>query len=289
MNHFSKNRLLKQLLIVLCMLLVSISISSCGDSESEVKKKGKTRHGSEQSGKVTEKVAEPTGAEPTPSSEPSTPVPTPTPTPTPEPTPTPTPEPTPTPTPEPTSTPTPTPTSTPTPTPAPTSTPTPTPTNTPTPTPSFQEGEETIYGDLTQYLGMSAGDLIKKIGKHYQYNSHAQNMETGVTGGIWFDNDVYFAFCDSGKVLDLSCKVYMIWVGSDPGQGVAKNLGNGLNATMNYKELTKAAGTMTQPAYEDMLEGGTSAGTQKGGIYYKFTWYSGNLNSPPEFITIFKR
>ena len=275
MNHFPKNRLFKPLLIVLYMLLVSISISSCGDSEPEVKKKGKTRHGSEQSGRVTEEVAEPTETENIPSSDSSTPVPTPTPTPTPLPTNTPTP--------------TPEPTSTPTPTPAPTSTPTPSPTNTPTPTPSFQEGGETIYGDLTQYLGMSAGDLIKKIGKHYQYNSHAQNMETGVTGGIWFDNDVYFAFCDSGKVLDLSCKVYMIWVGSDPGKGVAKDLGNGMNATMNYKELTKAAGTMTQPAYEDMLEGGTSAGTQKGGIYYKFTWYSGDLNTPPEFITIFKR
>lgn len=262
-------RIFKAFLLGMCLMLVTVISSSCSDSEPEVKKKGKTRHGSEQSGKVTEEVAEPT--ENIPSPEPSTP------------------EPTPTPTPEPTSTPTPTPTSTPTPTPVPTSTPTPSPTNTPTPTPSFQEGGETIYGDLTQYLGMSAGDLIKKIGKHYQYNSHAQNMETGVTGGIWFDNDVYFAFCDSGKVLDLSCKVYMIWVGSDPGKGVAKNLGNGMNATMNYKELTKAAGTMTQPAYEDMLEGGTSAGTQKGGIYYKFTWYSGNLNSPPEFITIFKR
>lgn len=180
----------------------------------------------------------------------------------------------------------------PTPTYTPVPTPTPIPTYIPLPSlgPSFIEEGETLYGDLTTYLGMTAEEVIRKIGKPYKYTYHLQNLERGDTGGIWFDDDVFFAFNNSEETLDMSCEVYMIWVGSD--SGIAKNIGSGLDASLSGNELAEKLGAFYSGAYENMSEGGVSAAAKCGEFFYSFSW-SGEFASydpdtPPELIYIYK-
>lgn len=187
---------------------------------------------------------------------------------------------------KPTDTPTPTPSPTSTPTPIPTPSPMPTYTPTPTPTPTFQEGGATKYGDLSSYIGMTAGEVASKVGKTYQYSSWSKNMEDGTTGGMWFDKDVLFAFSDSGKTLDMSKRVYMIQIQSNAASGIAKNIGNGLNTTMNRDKLSnKIGGSFT--AYYDAMNGQNAATAKYNGYLYSFSW-NGNVSNAPNFITVSK-
>ena len=194
------------------------------------------------------------------------------------------------------STPSSTPTATPTLTPILTLSPTPTLTLTATPTPTyspslpFQEEGEIMYGDLTMYIGMTAGEVISRIGKPYTYQA-IEDFETGSTGGLWFDKDVMFTFCDSEDTLDKSCKVYMVWVQNPSGnEKVAKNIGNGMNSTMNSETLDFASGFSLAQFQKNRLNGGVVARIQCEEILYDFYWGLGDapysLDEAPELIII---
>lgn len=142
---------------------------------------------------------------------------------------------------------------------------------------------------MTQYLGMTAGELISKVGKEYQYYYRGRNMETGITGNLWFDDDVCFGFSDSGKTLDMSCRVYMVIIASDYGVGIAKNLGNGLSAKMDGFTLKSYFGNNAN-TYENMLDGCISMNAVYKGFFYALDWSKAqNVNDigvPPDYITI---
>lgn len=278
----SEHRTVRYLLVSLLLVLFVVMMSSCGDSDDDDVRKGKTRDKQTQNEDVTGEVTKPTELDVTF---------------------TPMPEPTGTPTPAPTNTPTPEPTSTPTPTPSPS--PTPTPTNTPTPTPAFPETGETRYGDLTQYIGMTAEEVIKRIGKPYQYR-YDPNKKDHTTGGLSFDNDVTFVFNDSYTTLDMSCKVYMVQIrlhiepwdpidGEEMDRILMKDIGNGLSTHINSPDLKN--NPELSETLEDEIENNWELMThrftfQSGAFQYSFVWgyvdFRYNEKLPPEFISIIK-
>jgi len=271
----SEHRAVRYLLVSLLLVLFAVMMSSCGDSDDDDVRKGKTRDKQTQNEDVTGEVTKPTELDVTF---------------------TPMPEPTGTPTPAPTNTPTPEPTSTPTPTPSPS--PTPTPTNTPTPTPAFPETGETKYGDLTQYIGMTAEEVIKLVGKPYKYEYTASEWSE-TTGKIWFDYDVSFDFVDSEPALDMSCEVYMVevhltyepWLG-DEGIG-KKNIGNGLSSEIYQEEMsTNQVPGLTVRCRTDSRDLVQHYDALGGGFQYAFEWghygFQRDLGCPAGFITIKK-
>ncbi len=205
-----------------------------------------------------------------------------------------------TPTPLATCTPTADPTNTPTPTPSPSPTPTPTnaPTSIPKPTPvGFQETGETMYGDLTDYIGMTAEEVIVKIGKPYRYEIWTDTKD-GATGAMSFDEDVSFVFYDSGLILNTACVIGSVHIhvhcASTWESGIihCKNIGNGLTTYISNTGLF-----MTQ-GIKDVLEYEEDAANpwhmwfkaQYGGYQYLFGWGVDDarydFGEPPAFISI---
>ena len=251
---------------VLCLILVCtlISLTACDSTGSGKAERRETKKTS--SGDVT--------ATATPTSEPAA-----TDAPTPEPTATETP------TPEPTATSTPTPEPTPTETPTPEPTPTETPA--PTPEPEFPEVGDTKYGDVTQYFGMTLGDLIDKIGKPYQFAAW-DDLHYGTTGGIYFDGGVIFQFSDNGETVEesLSSKVTMIDVYH--GEGERRNLGNGLDTDMDLDDLRVFFGSSFEPREWMLFSGYGTEGTLHG-YRYIFTWEEDDYSVPPGLVQILKK
>ncbi|MBO4696787.1 MAG: hypothetical protein J5643_05855 [Lachnospiraceae bacterium] len=142
----------------------------------------------------------------------------------------------------PTHTVTPTPTATPAPTEEPTPEPTEEPTPEPTPEPELAEPGEIKYGDLTQYLGLTAGEIIGKIGRDYQFRHWGKeyDMSFGTSGGFTFDANVIFYFEDSSEKYDPSYVVTIIEINDE--ETDPHNIGNGMNSCMKWKEIKAKAG-----------------------------------------------
>jgi hypothetical protein len=180
----------------------------------------------------------------------------------------------------------------PTPTAEPTFSPTPSPTPEPTPTPTPDSGDNIVYGDLTQYLGMTAGEIIDIIGKDYAYGCWEKELHYGTTGGFGFEYGVFFYFEDERDSFDLSRVVTIIQVSKSEdqeNQTVSQNIGNGLNSVMNGAELKNVMGNAFDgPSGPSLLDDTyVASGVYKGCRYY-FQWYDDPMNEGADEIYISK-
>ncbi len=127
------------------------------------------------------------------------------------------------------------------------------------------------YGDLTQYLGMKASDLIRTVGKNYSYEP---DYATDVA--LTFDGSVIFYIQDSSDTLNPDGKVGAIRVfySSDiPSSG--RNLGNGIHFGMKYSEIKAVFGAALGTPSASELDPGSELlydSAVVGGYYYLFTW-----------------
>jgi hypothetical protein len=127
------------------------------------------------------------------------------------------------------------------------------------------------YGDLTQYLGLKASDLIRKVGKNYSYEP---DYATGVA--LTFDESVIFYIHNSPDTLNPDGEVGAIRVYySADVPASERNLGNGMNYGMKYTELKAVLGdALSTPSVSEVNPDPNlySASALVGGFEYYFTW-----------------
>ncbi|MBO4766032.1 MAG: PT domain-containing protein [Lachnospiraceae bacterium] len=185
-----------------------------------------------------------------------------------------------------------------TPTAGPTADPTAAPTEIPSPTATPTPVVTTAYGDLSQYIGMSAGELIEKIDKPYVVPDMVfYTYEGGFGHGmITFDKTVFFALSSKADEVtaDKAPEGYVIAVQiAEPWKAGSLSLGNGFTTSMKYSELQAASGDALLFARESYPGGDAPveyiAPVFKNLCKYTFTWRSEDPDKEdviPEVILI---
>ena len=134
-------------------------------------------------------------------------------------------------------------TETPTSTPEVTSSPTPEVTPSPTPevTPTPELSKDLItYGDLTEYFGKPASEVIATFERPYRYDYWGENQETNIYGGFTFDDKVYFGFEYRDENFYPSREVRALIIYND--KKLKAGIGGELNVNMSYSEIKNVMG-----------------------------------------------
>ncbi|MBQ6105513.1 MAG: hypothetical protein IJL03_06155 [Lachnospiraceae bacterium] len=195
---------------------------------------------------------------------------------------------TPTVTPEPTGKMQPTPSATPTPDITPTGEITPTPTLIPTPTPDLTDGP-VEYGDISRFIGKTAGEVIDEIGRDYRYEYWGNERDDGTTGGITFDGKVYFMFTTGKETLLMGSIVEMIETETSGHETPNINIGPGLYSGMTYSQIRDVVlDELSGPVPGSDGEGYMVYGFFQGHLYC-FTWDRSPVNNslPVESVKLY--
>jgi len=171
-----------------------------------------------------------------------------------------------------------------TPTVEPTATPTAEPTKVPSPTPTVSIS--IAYGDLAQYIGMKAGDLIQKMDTPFAVSELVFYTDEEVGHGmITFDGNILFALSSDPDAIatDKAPEGYVIAVQvSETAKAGALSLGGVFTSSMKYRELQTASGDALMFAQETYSKG-TDSSVHSASVYktlckYTFTWLSEDPN-----------
>lgn len=171
---------------------------------------------------------------------------------------------------------------------------TPTPTMTPTPSETgYAETGETMYGELIQYLDISAEEVIQRIGKEYGFGfwGSGEDLERGTSGGFAFDDEVGFFFTSDRKEFDTDDVVRIIECYQDETNPVTKDIGNGLYTSMSWPEIKAVVGkAFSEPKYSYLYDTYFTSGVWKG-IRFELLWDSeiSFLNNEPASLILFSR
>ncbi|MBR4812372.1 MAG: hypothetical protein IKZ69_00535, partial [Lachnospiraceae bacterium] len=150
------------------------------------------------------------------------------------------------------------------------------------------------YGDVSQYLDMTAGEVISKIDRDYVYSYHGEDKDLvlGHNGGFYFDSAVQFMCDQCTETMDPSMKTLIVYVDNSVSGNLKVGLGNGLDNTMSYKEIKAILGDALQGETEyDENEFSCYYGVAVYGDFRYIFWWAENpatTNTVPDGIHISK-